>query len=130
MPNATKDFSEYPYKFRDYVYKQHESCSEGNQADHRPTYPDELDDITASCIKMYERGLAVIETMADAEHAQCQALFELEHGELAQFKCDTYVQTSFTGTGTVLVPTYVTKLGAARFLQPFFTTPALVESTG
>tara|TARA_B100000745_G_scaffold204069_1_gene134759 strand:+ start:229 stop:597 length:369 start_codon:yes stop_codon:yes gene_type:complete len=119
MTETKVDLSVYPYELRVYIAERHKECTDGNQADFRPTYQPELDSITEVCVDQWNRGQSLIEEMTEQEHEQCKALFYLEHREFAEIRKNK-LRTIWWDAYEYMVPAYVSKLASARYLQPFF----------
>lgn len=104
----------HPRVLESYIVKAHSRAMEGNQADHRPTYRAELDQIEKECEQNYKRGLRFLAAVSADDRARCRRLYEHQHGNT--YGADELEEVRISRE-TLLIPRYVGLITEVRKLK-------------
>lgn len=106
-----------PYELDRYISRQQQCAANANNADHRPTYQAEMDEIVKSCSALYERGLRFIETIPKEDLERCRKLFAHKAGrEVFDYECNGLGEFRIDKQD-LLIPRYVALIEEVRKLK-------------
>lgn len=102
----------YPAPLAEYIEQQIRSERTSNNADGRTTPQSRLNEISAECKMLYERGQALMKSIGEEDLARCRRFFNTKF----EYGADTLTRR-YIMKKDVIVPQYVTLYERMRIIR-------------
>ncbi|HEV7121533.1 MAG TPA: hypothetical protein VGN56_01750 [Candidatus Paceibacterota bacterium] len=103
-----------PPQLNQYILRKQREATEGNQADHRPTFQTQLNTIAKDSTELYTQGLALIASIPATDLERCRKLCAARQGN--SFGLDELIQARIKDR-RVVVPKYVALIDEVENLK-------------